>query len=423
MPKKEKTVTIIQPSYYAQFSCIGPDCTDNCCHDWTVTIDKKHYLQYMGVPDHAFHEKCKRAILRNKKNKSDADYAIMLLNSGRCLFQDPDGGCGIFRKLGQDALSDTCTIYPRLQRAVGSDTTWERSLTLSCQEAARLALLTGQPLQFERVTASIAPDDRLGSMYTHAAMKESDPHYASLQAMRKASIEIMRLHDVPLRDRILSVGLSLRAADRYLHENKEDRLPALLDQCVAQAAEVHGTGRGSMFDRMPYDPVTHRWAILLPAKHLMTTERAVEKLEMMQVIGGYCENLGGGRFEIGPAALDFMRDKARETGDPFLKRYTQAAENYLVNYIFSSLFPFTYVGEQCSPAYHAVILAEQYAMLRILLGVMPPREGEDDDARFIRLIAVLAHITQHRNLGRDVKAHASQKEGLDTLAYAAYMLR
>ena len=178
-----------------------------------------------------------------------------------------------------------------------------------------------------------------------------------------------------------------------------------------------------MFDRMPYDPVTHRWAILLPAKHLMTTERAVEKLEMMQVIGGYCENLGGGRFEIGPAALDFMRDKARETGDPFLKRYTQAAENYLVNYIFSSLFPFTYVGEQCSPAYHAVILAEQYAMLRILLGVMPPREGEDDDARFIRLIAVLAHITQHRNLGRDVKAHASQKEGLDTLAYAAYMLR
>lgn len=422
MPKKEKTVTIIQPSYYAQFSCLGPACTDNCCHDWTVTIDKKHYLQYMGVPDHAFHEQCKRAILRNKKNKGDGDYAIMLLDSGRCVFQDPDGGCGIFRKLGPDSLSDTCTVYPRLQRAMGTDT-WERCLTLSCQEAARLALLTGEPLQFERITSVIDPNDRLGQLHRHAVMDESTPHYAALQAMRKASIEILRLHNLPLRDRILAVGLSLRAADRYMHENKESRLPALMEQCVEQTA--NGEATAGLFDRMPYDPDTHRWAILLPVKHLLNTERAVEKLQMTQVIASYCKSLGGAKLEVGPAALDFIRDQAWKVGDPFLERYAQAAENYLVNYIFASLFPFTYAAESCSPAYHAVILAEQYAMLRILLGVMPPPPGaqESDDARFTRLIATLAHITQHRNLGRDVKNHASQKDGLDTLAYAAYMLR
>ena len=62
-------------------------------------------------------------------------------------------------------------------------------------------------------------------------------------------------------------------------------------------------------------------------------------------------------------------------------------------------------------------------MLRILLGVMPQREGEDEEQRLIRLVAILAHITQHRNLGKDVQNFAKQKKDLDTLAYTAYMLR
>lgn len=126
MPKQEKTVTITQPAYYKEFSCIGPACTDNCCHNWVITIDKRHYLQYMGVTDPAFHEQCKKAIRRNKKCTGTADYAIMQLDDGRCVFQDADGGCGIFRKLGEDALSDTCTVYPRIQTRIDEDH-WERA--------------------------------------------------------------------------------------------------------------------------------------------------------------------------------------------------------------------------------------------------------------------------------------------------------
>lgn len=420
MPKKTKTVTIRQPAYYKQFSCIGPACTDNCCHDWLVTIDKQHYLQYMGVKDHAFHEQCKKAILRNKKSTGTADYAIMQLSSGRCIFQDPDGGCGIFRKLGEDALSDTCTIYPRNQFCVAEDL-WERSLTLSCREAARLAMLTGKPLEFEEITCPIDPNDRLANRAQKPAFGPNDAHTEEILAIRTACLNMMQLHDRPLTERILAIGLLLRAIERYLREGKYERISMLLEESMAQAA--NGTLLQNLFERLPEDPTTVRWAMLLPAKHLVSVERKLDRLELFEAIGPYCEMEEDGRVTVGPRALDFITEKAREIGDPFIGRHAQAVENYFTNYIFSSFFPYTYLKGGCSLPYHAVILAEQYAMLRILLGVMPQREGEDDEQRLIRLVAILAHITQHRNLGQDVQNFAKQKEDLDTLAYTAYMLR
>ena len=141
-----KEIEIIQPDYFQQFSCIGPACTDNCCHDWVVTIDKEHYQQYKAVQDPKFRELCSHAIKRNKNRNSTLDFGVMHLRAGeRCAFQDEDGGCGIYRLLGPDSLSNTCTFYPRSMREFLPDV-WEFSLSLSCIEVARLALLSGKPL-------------------------------------------------------------------------------------------------------------------------------------------------------------------------------------------------------------------------------------------------------------------------------------
>lgn len=416
MPKQEKTVTITQPAYYKEFSCIGPACTDNCCHNWVITIDKRHYLQYMGVTDPAFHEQCKKAIRRNKKCTGTADYAIMQLDDGRCVFQDADGGCGIFRKLGEDALSDTCTVYPRIQTRIDEDH-WERALTLSCREAARLALSTGKPLEFEDVVCTFDPSDRLMAQRGEPFWNKNAAHGKELLAVRNACLEIVRRQGRSLTERILSVGLALRTAERYLKEKRYDRIAPLMKECIAQSAA--GALLPDFLARLPQDTQATQWAMLLPAKHLLNTENHREGLEMLRVIAPYCEMEGEAKGTVGPRALDFIAAQAREVGDAAIARHAQAVENYFVNYIFASFFPFTYLTDHCSLPYHAVILAEQYAMLR----VMPLREGEDEEQRLIRLVTVLAHITQHRNLGKDVKNFAKQKKDLDTLAYAAYMLR
>ena len=68
-----------------------------------------------------------------------------------------------------------------------------------------------------------------------------------------------------------------------------------------------------------------------------------------------------------------------------------------------------------------MLLAEQYALLRILLAALPPEEGEDDQRRLTRGVVALARITQHSNIGKTFHALA-KVSGLDSLGHAAYLL-
>ena len=153
---KIKEIDIVQPDFYPAFGCIGPACTDNCCHSWLVTVDKEHYLRYKAVQDPDFQALCARFLARNKKDASTPNnYATMALGpDGRCGFQDEDGGCHIYRVLGPGSLCNTCAIYPRRKNQFLPGV-WEYSLNLSCQEAARLACLSGKPVEFQRIRREI----------------------------------------------------------------------------------------------------------------------------------------------------------------------------------------------------------------------------------------------------------------------------
>ena len=253
------------------------------------------------------------------------------------------------------------------------------------------------------------------------ALETGTPHREELLAIRETCLEIIQQHRRPLTERILAIGLALRTVEHYVQDGKFERVPVLLQEYAARLTD--GTLLQGFFERLPEDPTTTQWAMLLPTKHLMTTERPQERFDFLNVIGPHCQFDEAEKITIGPQALMFIIEKARKTGEPFIERHAQAVENYFTNYIFSMFFPYTYTKDGCLMSYHAVMLAEQYAMLRILLGVMPQREDEDEEQRLIRLATVLAHITQHRNLCLDVQNFAKQKEDLDTLAYAAYMLR
>ncbi|MFP3632204.1 flagellin lysine-N-methylase, partial [Burkholderia sp. SIMBA_045] len=65
-----------------------------------------------------------------------------------CPFLNEEKLCSIQLKLGEDFLSHTCKTYPRVTQTV--DDVVELSATLSCPEAARLALLNPNKMQFNR---------------------------------------------------------------------------------------------------------------------------------------------------------------------------------------------------------------------------------------------------------------------------------
>ena len=147
-PQNKKS-QVFCPEYMLNFSCIGSACPDSCCAGWTVSIDKetfKKYRNYRGNDEHLrtlFTEN----VLPNTLNRSAMNTAqIKMDENNACPFLDENSLCRIQLAQGHDALSHTCTTYPRTLNQINDEL--EYSATLSCPEVARMVLLNPEGLRF-----------------------------------------------------------------------------------------------------------------------------------------------------------------------------------------------------------------------------------------------------------------------------------
>ena len=118
-------------SYFDEFRCIAGSCPDSCCKEWSVSVDPKSAAYYRSLPGELGDR------LRQVLTEEDGD-TIMVIEEGRCPMWRTDGLCRIQAELGEEALCETCREFPRLRHDYGDFL--ERTLELSCPEAARLIL-------------------------------------------------------------------------------------------------------------------------------------------------------------------------------------------------------------------------------------------------------------------------------------------
>ena len=415
MPRE---VEILAPDYYGGFACIGPACRDNCCHSWEVDVDKESYLRYRAEKDPEFRAMAVR-LLRRRKDGTPERYATLGLEpDGRCGFQDPDGGCRLIRLLGEGALCRTCTLYPR-RKAEFTPGVWELSLSLSCGEAARLALFRDR-VEFVRQRRPFRPGDPMDEQPPLGIGKEGAPAAPPLWApsLRRACLDLLRLRDYPLAERVMAAGLLLRRADRLLGAGEEAGMPAL---CASFLGAVERGDFRGFFGRLDYSREAHLAALRLPMAHLLAGARKPVLRHLREALAPYCrEDPATGELLAGEEALAFLLSAAKEKGDPLLAELAVPAENYLVTYAFSGLFPFLYHSEGLSFEENGVLLAEQYALLRLLLALSPEELPKEE--RLIRAAVSLSRLTQHADLGRDLRA-LTRALRLDGLAHGAYLLR
>ena len=124
-------------SYYNEFKCIGGVCEDSCCDNWEIDIDDVSLKLYMSQ---------KGEFGRRMKSCTRVKDKQFILNGIRCPFHNDEDLCDIYIEMGEEALCQTCTNFPR--HIEEFDELKEVSLTMSCPEASRIMLAKKDKMTF-----------------------------------------------------------------------------------------------------------------------------------------------------------------------------------------------------------------------------------------------------------------------------------
>ena len=166
-----------KPTYYDRFRCIAGSCPDSCCKEWDVDVDDASAARYRALSG-PLGDRLRQVL------KDEDGQTVMIQSNGRCPMWREDGLCRIQAELGEEALCQVCTNFPRLKHDYGDFV--ELGLELSCPEAARLILTsTPQPDISMEASGGEAPD------YDEAAM-------GILLDSRDEILELLYRKDMPI---------------------------------------------------------------------------------------------------------------------------------------------------------------------------------------------------------------------------------
>lgn len=95
------------------FACLASDCPETCCSGWSVGIDRKTHHAYKNAMDPNIRLIASTSLKRTRTPGSPQYSKIMMNDEGRCPFLTPAELCGVQQSLGESALSQVCTTFPR----------------------------------------------------------------------------------------------------------------------------------------------------------------------------------------------------------------------------------------------------------------------------------------------------------------------
>jgi lysine-N-methylase len=363
----------LQPTFYNSFQCIGAACEDTCCEGWGVFVDKSTYRKYQTCSDSELGAKLKE-LVTIKPAANDMVYASILSPGGKCSFLT-DGLCSIQKRLGEDYLGHTCATYPRVSNTFGNHR--ERSLDLSCPEAARLALLAPAPMEF-----GSAADE-------------------PLSGVRELVISLLQNRGYPVSKRLILVGLvcnrwSELEASSASEEAKtnfpqsfmlavhEKRYDAYLEGCVAHPATQLATVLDLMVARLRMDYISPRYRDICRefADGLQLKSQATWD-------------------EVGLRYLDAYRDYYA----PFFKTHQYMLEHYLVAYAFKTRFPFgsppvnriLALEKSTNPFVAQYLLMASYFSIAkaVMIGLAARHQSEFSAEHVIRSIQSISKTLEH----------------------------
>lgn len=181
------------PDYYEEFSCIAGACRHSCCIGWEIDIDEDTYAYYKSIGG-ALGERLATYMYMTEDN----EHSFQLESNGYCPFLNKDKLCDICIALGEAALSEVCTEYPRFSIEYGN--VLQKCLSLSCEEVGRILFSKDAPVQ---IVDHYMPDD------TSDADEPEDEWIPAMEQMQKKAIAGLQDRSKSIRRRMREYLLTL----------------------------------------------------------------------------------------------------------------------------------------------------------------------------------------------------------------------
>ena len=238
---------ILQPKYVADFQCAGSKCDAKCCRNlWLIDIDRETYKKYQRIKNPSMR---KKILTSMQPSITRVGFKIKFNENGACPLLCEDNFCYVQKNLGEDALSETCKLYPRRLNKIGNYQF--RVLSMTCSVAAEQALLSPYGMELQQLSCE---DDsaawKLAVKNTHS--KEVSDDLAAVHIMM-GGLAILQNTSYTFEQRLVLLGLFL---DRV--EDCQQDVEAVASLIEYYNSDVFQQEILVLWDEWHYYPIAHQ---------------------------------------------------------------------------------------------------------------------------------------------------------------------
>ena len=385
-----KNIKMRYPIYLKEFKCIGGECEDSCCIGWDVDIDKFTFQQYESVSDSGMKNILESNLIKNKRCQCDEiDFAkVKLGENKRCPFLKCDNYCVIHSNLGEEYLSNVCTSFPRVTNKI--DGIYEMSLAVACPEAARILLLKKEGIEFSE------SDENLGKHIVSSEVntklsKESYLPVEFLKEIRETSIKIMKNRKFSLDKRLYILGEFINALEDEYEYNCHNTLSFIREYDIGTVKDLYEENSMNYIIQVDF------------FKKLLTMLRVEKDIDSDR----FKEYSNEVKIGLNLDEENYLAKNAQmyikafeEYEKEFIEENTYIFENYIVNFIYSNLFPFC-ERESIFDSY--IMLLIRYTFMRFyLVGMYIYHKKNKEDfnkvlskEEVVRFIQCFSKVVEH----------------------------
>ncbi|WP_394883280.1 flagellin lysine-N-methylase, partial [Clostridium baratii] len=393
----EKLIRKKYPKYLKEFKCIGGECEDSCCIGWDIDIDKITFRQYYKVKDQEMKKMFQKNVHNNEYCQApDVDYGkVKLKKDKRCPFLDECNYCIIQSKLGEEYLSNVCTSFPRILNKI--DGYYEMSLDVSCPEAARILLLKEEGIEFEE------NEETLGKHIISSEIDTKSKEFKNLpikyfKEIRDLSIKIIKNRKFDLNRRLYILGEFINELEEELKYNYENVLKFIKEYDINSVKDSYEKDDFSYLLQVDFFKKTMKYLNILNEVDSLSFKNYTK--EVMTGFNFEDDNIS----KYANIYIEAFEEYSKE----YMIKNRFIFENYLVNFIYNYMFPFS---ENQSVFDGYIMLLMRYSFIRFyLVGkyIVNKNESKGEIVRFIQVFS--KSIGHHRNYLVNLLKYIKEKE-------------